>query len=207
MRVALSYLIASVAIIEAWIIWALAKQSQRMGIRLEQERKSASFFAQKYLDQARELKPDKALEGALAQAERDLKTSHEHLKYYIEYAADLESALTLKDVELNRADPPLGDSPLWEVIRMQRDVIVGKCRALRAVEQELAAAREANRDHVLGTFPKPGPFSQTGDAYDPTAEGYETGAETVCPDTAEQNSAAQSETAEQNSAAQPGADA
>jgi hypothetical protein len=148
-------LAAVFAILELWTIYILAKYATRLKRDLDRAQKSQAFYYQKYTEAQGKLSTHDQVrakhelyrraqnaEGALQLAETDLQTSHEHLKYYIEYAADLEKLIVQKDIEISaREQPRAVNEPLLEAIRLQRDVIINKCKQTRALEQQLVAAQ------------------------------------------------------------------
>lgn len=149
-------LAAVFAILELWTIYILAKYATRLKRDLDRAQKSQAFYYQKYQEAISQLSAHAQVrakhelyrrarnaEGALRLAERDLQTSHEHLKYYIEYAADMEKMIQLKDIEISeREEKNPVNEPLLEAIRLQRDVIINKCKQTRDLQSQLAAAKQ-----------------------------------------------------------------
>jgi hypothetical protein len=148
--------LAALAILLVWTVYILATYCRRLKRDISEARAGQAFYYQKYQDatadqsalaQARAkhalYRRARNAEGALRLAERDLQTSHEHLKYYIEYAADMEKMIQLKDIEISeREEKNPVNEPLLEAIRLQRDVIINKCKQTRDLQSQLAAAKQ-----------------------------------------------------------------
>lgn len=105
--------------------------------------------------------------------QKNMATAEEHLKYYMECAADLERLVEMKDQELNERDH-FGYADHQKHLR---DVLIDKCRQLESAQAELektnnllAELRQDYDDYREFTelrCSEPGPFSQGGGHYDP----------------------------------------